>query len=131
MVGCDEAVGDGKSKRCLTLVELELDTCRDWHPCSSPGSLKHYLDDFLIIFSPSMSLDLANQAVDWIQALGNQLGPFFQDEKTLHPSTQVEFLSLKLDTLAMEACLLGDKLLYLRNLLLEWLDHCSCSLLDL
>ena len=28
-------MGDGKSKRCLTLVELELDTCWDWHPCSS------------------------------------------------------------------------------------------------
>ena len=40
-VGCDEAVGDGKSKRCLTLAELELDTCWDQHPCSSshnPGS---------------------------------------------------------------------------------------------
>ena len=34
-VGCDEAVGDGKSKRCLTPVELELDTCWDRHPCSS------------------------------------------------------------------------------------------------
>ena len=34
-VGCDEAVGDGKSKRCLMLVELELDRCWDRHPCSS------------------------------------------------------------------------------------------------
>ena len=34
-VGCDEAVGDGKSERCLTLAELELDTCWDRHPCSS------------------------------------------------------------------------------------------------
>ena len=31
------AVGDGKSERCLTLVELELDTCWDRHPCSSPA----------------------------------------------------------------------------------------------
>ena len=28
-------MGDGKSERCLTLAELELDTCWDWHPCSS------------------------------------------------------------------------------------------------
>ena len=28
-------MGDGKSERCLMLVELELDTCQDWHPCSS------------------------------------------------------------------------------------------------
>ena len=34
-VGCDEAVGDGKSERCLMLVELELDRCWDQHPCSS------------------------------------------------------------------------------------------------
>ena len=34
-VGCDEAVGDGKSERCLMLAELELDTCWDWHPCLS------------------------------------------------------------------------------------------------
>ena len=37
-VGCDEAVGDGKSERCLMLAELELDTCWDRHPCSSVGS---------------------------------------------------------------------------------------------
>ena len=34
-VGCDKAVGDGKSKGCLMLAELELDTCWDQHPCSS------------------------------------------------------------------------------------------------
>ena len=28
-------MGDGKSERCLTLAELELDTCWDQHPCSS------------------------------------------------------------------------------------------------
>ena len=96
-----------------------------------PGSLKHYLDDFLPIFLPSTSLDLANQAIDWIQALGNQLGLFFQDKKTLRPSTQVKFLGLELDTVAMEARLPSNKLLYLCNLLLKWLDRHSCSLLDL
>ena len=43
-VGCDEAVGDGKSESCLTLAELELDTCWDRHPCSSTiisRALKH------------------------------------------------------------------------------------------
>ena len=96
-----------------------------------PGNLKHYLDDFLPIFPPSTSFVLANQAIDWIQALGNQLGLCFQDEKTLRPSTQVEFLGLDLDTIAMEARLPDDKLLYLRDTLLEWLDRRSCSLLDL
>ena len=27
--------GDSKSKECLILAELELDTCQDQHPCSS------------------------------------------------------------------------------------------------
>ena len=40
-VGCDEAVGDGKSKRCLMLVELELDTCCDWHLCLSTGGCRY------------------------------------------------------------------------------------------
>ena len=30
-------MGDGKSERCLMLAELELDTCWDRHPCSSPA----------------------------------------------------------------------------------------------
>ena len=28
--------GDGKSKGCLTLAELELDACQDEHPCLLP-----------------------------------------------------------------------------------------------
>ena len=74
-VGCDKAVGDGKSKRCLTLAESELDTCWDWHPCLSscrsptttsyssqslvwyPTSHRRtlwwHLDDLLIIFGKS------------------------------------------------------------------------------
>ena len=96
-----------------------------------PGNLKHYLDDFLPIFPPSTSFNLANQAVDWIQALGNQLGLCSQDEKTLCPAMQVKFLGLDLDTMAMEACLPADKLLYLHDILLEWLGCHSCSLLNL
>ena len=96
-----------------------------------PGNLKHYLDDFLPIFPPSTSFDLANQAVDWIQALGNQLGLCFQDEKTLCPAMQVKFLGLDLDTMAMEARLPADKLSYLCSILLEWLGCHSCPLLNL
>ena len=59
------------------------------------------------------------------------MGLCFQDEKTVRPATQVKFLGLNLDTMAMEAQLPADKLLYLCDILLEWLGHCSCSLLDL
>ena len=78
-----------------------------------PGQLKHYLDDFLPIFPPLIPLPLANKAVDWIKALRTSLGLSFQHGKTLCPSTQTEFLGLDLDTVAMEACLPADKLLYL------------------
>ena len=42
-----------------------------------PAQLKHYLDNFLSIFLPSMPLALANKAVDWIKALGTSLGLSF------------------------------------------------------
>ena len=96
-----------------------------------PAQLKHYLDDFLPIFPPSTPLPLANKAVDWIEALGMSLGLSFQHEKTLRPSTQTEYLGLDLDTLAMEARLPADKLLYLRDLLRLWTKRRRCSLHDL
>jgi Reverse transcriptase (RNA-dependent DNA polymerase) len=96
-----------------------------------PAQLKHYLDDFLPIFQPSTPLPIANKAVDWIEALGTSLGLSFQHEKTLRPSTQTEYLGLELDTVAMEARLPADKLLYLRDLLQLWTDRRHCSLRDL
>lgn len=39
-----------------------------------PGSLKHYLDDFLSIFAPSVPRPLANAVTEWTMALGKQLG---------------------------------------------------------
>ena len=47
-MGGDEAVSDGKSKGCLMLVELELETCWDWHPCLSPS---HLLGGALVLFA--------------------------------------------------------------------------------
>ena len=52
--------GDGKSKGCLMLAELDLDICQDQHPCSTllentqsptPGSL--------------MKMNLPTQLADW------------------------------------------------------------------
>ena len=34
-----------------------------------PAALHHYLDDFLPIFKPSLTVERANVAVTWIEAL--------------------------------------------------------------
>jgi hypothetical protein len=99
-----------------------------WH---IPAALKHYLDDFLPIFKLSTPIDRANKAISWIQGLGQQLGLSFQDEKTVWPTTKLEFLGLELDTMEMEARLPADKLQYLRELLDLWGDRRSCQLVEL
>ncbi len=96
-----------------------------------PAELKHYLDDFLPIFAPGTSLSLVNDAVAWMQALGNSLGLTFQPEKTVWPTTHLEFLGIELDTDAMEARLPDEKLSYLRELLSLWSSKSSCNLHEL
>ena len=88
--------------------------------CHIQASLHHYLDDFLPIFKPSTPPSIANAAIDWIEALGNELSLSFQPKKTIQPCTSLEFLGLELNSLAMEACLPANKLSYLRDLLNVW-----------
>lgn len=68
-----------------------------------PAMLRHYLDDFFLIFRPDFDPTLAQHAVEWVMGLGRSLGLCFQDAKTVWPSTCVEFLGLELDSVAMEA----------------------------
>jgi len=96
-----------------------------------PASLHHYLDDFLPIFLPSTPKAMANAATDWIEHLGNELGLSFQLKKTVQPSMNIEFLGLELDSMAMEAHFLDEKLIYLRRLLDSWLQQSKCSLWDI
>ena len=41
--------GDGISKGCLTLAELELDTYQDQHPCSSMGMFSCALPSIILV----------------------------------------------------------------------------------
>ncbi|PPQ82976.1 hypothetical protein CVT24_012098, partial [Panaeolus cyanescens] len=93
-----------------------------------PAHLRHYLDDFFTIFSPSIAPSIASAAVDWIQGLGSQLGLSFQVEKTLYPRTLVDFLGLDLDSSLMQARLPADKLTYLQDLVSEWSSKRSATL---
>lgn len=85
-----------------------------------PSYMRHYLDDFLLTFSPSSVPSWCSAAVEWVMGLGQRLGLCFQDSKTVWPSTQIEFLGLELDSLKMEARLPPDKLEFLMELLRSW-----------
>jgi hypothetical protein len=85
-----------------------------------PAHIRHYLDDFLMLFTPSSQPSMCSAAVEWVMGLGRELGLVFQDSKTVWPTTQIEFLGLELDSVAMEARLPPDKLVFLKTLLQHW-----------
>lgn len=96
-----------------------------------PANLRHYLDDFLPIFRPTVTVQEANAAIDWIEKLAVDLGLSFQAKKTVRPTTSLEFLGLELDSSLMEARLPSDKLIYLRDLLARWDKQRQCDLRSL
>lgn len=93
-----------------------------------PAHLRHYLDDFLLIFRPQSEAHISTAAVEWVMGLGSALGLQFQESKTVWPSTTLEFLGLELDSVAMEARLPADKLVYLQDLLTDWASRRRASL---
>src|SRR5882724_5379331 len=96
-----------------------------------PAALKHYLDNFLPIFWPSIGLHTANATVSWMQYLGKQLGLQFQESKTVCTCTCLKFLSIKLNSSEMEAHLPASKLSFLLQLLGSWESKCTCMLQEL
>src|SRR5882672_4986300 len=96
-----------------------------------PAQLRHYLNNFLPIFRPSVPSKTASVAIDWIEDLGKELGLSFQPAKMIHPTTHLEFLGLELDSEAMEARLPIKKLGYLRELLDSWMGCKACVLKEL
>jgi hypothetical protein len=70
-------------------------------------------------------------ALDWSLALGKQLGLRFQPLKVFGPATQLDYLGLNLDTIAMEVRLPPEKLTYLLDLLASWSQRTHCRLHEL
>ncbi|KAF5361332.1 hypothetical protein D9757_013548 [Collybiopsis confluens] len=95
-----------------------------------PARLRHYLDDFLLIFPPNFDPSCTDVSVEWVMSLGANLGLVFQPSKTIWPSQVIEFLSLILDSVRMEARLPSDKLGILRVLLATWASKSMCTLRD-
>ena len=96
-----------------------------------PARIRHYLDDFLKIFSPNIPQDVVQHALEWAMALGTQLGLRFQPSKIEGPATCLEFLGIELDSRSMEARLPQAKLDYLMELLSNWQCHTHCILREL
>jgi len=71
------------------------------------------LDDFLSIFRSDTPPELVAEALEWMLGLEHQLGLHFQLSKIEGPATCLNFLSIELDSIAMEARLLGQPLNYL------------------
>lgn len=96
-----------------------------------PARIRHYLDDFLTTFSPTLPPATVNAALDWSLLLGQQLGLSFQDSKVLGPATTIEYLGITLDSVAMEARLPPDKHDFLRETLCAWRQKSHCTLREL
>jgi hypothetical protein len=96
-----------------------------------PARIRHYLDDFLKVFAPDVPLTTVQQALEWVLALGEQLGLHFQPLKVCGPSTVLEFLGIELDTVQLEARLPLEKLSYLKEMLTSWTCRTHTTLRDI
>ena len=96
-----------------------------------PAFIRHYLDDFLQIFTPQTPLDIVYATLEWTHALADSLGLCFQDSKVEGPTTCLEFLGIELDSHAMEARLPSRKIEFLSSLLSQRKSKTHCTLLEL
>ena len=79
--------------------------------------LVHLLDDFLLVGPPSFPF--CSKQLQLFLNFCKEVGIPLKQEKTVHPTTVLTFLGLELDTKAMEIRLPSDKLLKIRNRLVE------------
>ena len=93
-----------------------------------PGIL-HILDDFFIALPPPGSL--CSTALCELLTLFTDLGIPLAPGKTFHPSTELEFMGILLDSQKMEARLPDDKLSRIRTLIASWQSKRACRLHDL
>lgn len=73
----------------------------------------HLLDDFLLIDFPNSQ----SPTLDILKQVFSDVGVPLSAEKTLGPSTSLEFLGISLDTVKMQASLPHEKLLRIRSFL--------------
>ena len=83
--------------------------------------LIHYLDDFITMGPPSLSICQNN--LDTIIHICNYLGVPLAFEKVERPSTTLPFLSITLNTMKMEARLPEGKLGKLKDKVAQWVTY--------
>lgn len=94
--------------------------------CKLPFVL-HLLDDFLLIDFPSSQ----SSVLETLKSLFFELGVPLSNEKTMGPSTSLEFLGIVLDSVQMQASLPKDKLLRIRSFLESFLVAPTVSKRDM
>ena len=87
--------------------------------------LLHYVNDFLIFGGPD-SLE-GQQALEKALQLCLKLGVPVAKSKTEGPATNITFLGIELDTVAMMVRLPREKLHCLQREIRKWKGRCSCS----
>ena len=87
-------------------------------------SLVHLLDDFLTIDPPSSP---PARSLSCLKAAFTALGVPLAEDKTEGPATSIEFLGIKLDSLAFQASLPQEKLDRITLIVANFSDTTSCS----
>nr|XP_055074593.1 uncharacterized protein LOC129454107 [Misgurnus anguillicaudatus] len=94
--------------------------------CNLPFVL-HLLDDFLLIDFPSSR----RSVLDILKHLFCELGIPLSNEKTMGPSTSIEFLGIILDSIKMQASLPIEKLVRIRSFIESFLERRTVSKHDM
>ena len=129
--GCfyyDKCMAMGAASSCRTFEQFS--TALEWIAYNKGRcrAVVHILDDFLFL-APTReetALSLRN-----FQELCDIIGVPLSEEKTFPPSTCMEFMGITLDADRMEARLPDDKVIKMRQLLLEFKNRKSCTLKEL
>ena len=88
----------------------------------------HYIDDFLFVVK---DVKLASDQLRRALGLCVRLGLPMAKDKTEGPTTQLTFLGIEIDTVAMEARLPEEKLLRLHSLLDEWIGRARATVTEM
>ena len=85
----------------------------------------HYLDNFLLVGPPNSHVCKKN--TDQVLGLFADLGLPVAPAKLVGPSTNLCFLGIEIDTVALEIRLPQKKLSKLQELVCRWLGRSSCT----
>ena len=86
--------------------------------------LAHYVDDFITVGSPGTSECDVHAAI--MHEVCEQVAMPVEPEKDEGPATTISFLSLEVDSLALEVRLPQEKLMRLKTVLGSWRGRKAC-----